>query len=65
MSKLQISTFLVCSGIFLILFGNIYAAVGVIVGFAGIISGIVCISTPSVRRLLDRSRNKKDKDQQD
>lgn len=62
MSKLQISTFLVCSGIFLILFGNIYAAVGVIVGFAGIISGVICISAPSVRHLFDRSRNKNDED---
>lgn len=62
MTKLQISTFLICSGIFLILFGNIYAAVGVIVGFAGIISGIVCIAAPSVRRLLYRSRNKNDED---
>ena len=62
MAKLQISTFLVCSGIFLILFGNIYAAVGVIVGFAGIISGLVCIAAPSVRRLLDRLSNKNDED---
>lgn len=62
MSKLQVSTFLICSGIFLILFGNIYAAVGVIVGFAGIISGAVCIAAPSVRRLLERSKDKNDED---
>lgn len=62
MTKLQISTFLVCSGIFLILFGNIYAAVGVIVGFAGIISGLVCIAAPSVRRLLERFSSKDDED---
>ena len=62
MSKLQVSTFLICSGIFLILFGNIYAAVGVIVGFAGILSGIVCLAAPSVRRLLDRFGSKNDED---
>lgn len=62
MTKLQISTFLVCSGIFLILFGNIYAAVGVIVGFAGIISGLVCIAAPSVRRLLERFGGKDEED---
>lgn len=62
MTKLQISTFLICSGIFLIQFLGIYAAVGVIVGFAGIISGLVCIAAPSVRRLLDRPRNKNDED---
>ena len=62
MVKLQVSIFLICSGIFLILFGNIYAAVGVIIGFFGIISGIVCLAAPSVRRLFDHSRNKNDED---
>lgn len=62
MTKLQVSTFLICSGIFLIQFANIYAAVGVIVGFAGMISGVVCIAAPSVRRLLERLRNWKDED---
>ncbi len=62
MTKLQISTFLVCSGIFLILFGNIYAAVGVIVGFAGIISGLACIAAPSARRLIESIRSKSGED---
>ena len=62
MVKLQVSIFLICSGIFLILFGNIYAAVGVIIGFSGIISGIAFLAAPSVRRMFDRSRNKNDED---
>lgn len=62
MTKLQISTFLVCSGIFLIQFLGIYAAVGVIIGFAGIISGLVCIAAPSVRRMLERFSSKDDED---
>lgn len=62
MSKLQISTYLICSGIFLILFGNIYAAAGVIVGFAGVISGFVCLAAPLLRSLLERFGNKSDED---
>ncbi len=62
MARLQISIFLICSGIFLIFVGNIYAAVGAIVGFVGIFSGIVCIAAPPVRQLLERLLNKNDED---
>lgn len=60
MSKLQVSIYLICSGIFILLIG--LPLVGLIVGFAGIISGFVCLIAPWFRETAARSKTKDDED---